>query len=435
MRVTRLEIKDILGVRELDLVLPEGEPVHIIGGPNGGGKSSALAGLLIAMVDAGGHPSEALRRGASKGAVRVTFDDGMAVTRRIRRGKAPQLEVVDGAGEPMGKGAGGAQRGVLDKLFGKFTWDPTEALRMPAAELRQHLMRLGGVDWTDLNRRESELLDDRKQAKRFAGRLRAQLDGMPAWDEPPAEPPNMETLQTEQRRIRQHNAEGERLRRAEDDRVRISAEYMGEVERCEQEVAQWQRRLETAKRELAEQRELEQEARVAAENHADLPVADIDQRIAEAGDRALEYDRWLSFERHQRETHEAEAEVRELTGSIEAIRRQKQVQLESATFPVEGLSVSDEGVLYNDLPFEQAEESVRLRVSVAIGIALNPKMPTMICRYGGGLDEQGIELLKQIVAEGGGQLLLEHPWIPPKKCTAYIKEGRSVDPEQLELDR
>lgn len=424
IRVTRLQIKDVLGVREVDLILPPDEAVHIITGPNGGGKTSALLGLMIAMRDAGGHPSEALRRGASRGFIGVTFDDGMTVTRKLRRGKAPQLVVEDSNGKPMGVGSGGPQRGVLDRLLGKFTWDPTEALRLPAPELRQVLMRLAGVDWTDLDRRESELVDDRKHAKKFAARLRSQLDGMDTWDEPPPEPPDVEALQKEQRRIRAHNAHGEELAKALNEASGHRREQQAEIVRIDAEIAELQRLRVVAQDALKEAQETEQEARIKAENHTDLSEADVEQQIADAGEAALEYDRWLARERHQTETRNAEAEVYELTDEIEQIRRQKQEQLEAAEFPIPGLSVSDDGVLYNGLPFEQAEESARLRVSVAIGIALNPRMPTMICRYGGGLDEQGIELLKQIVAEGHGQLLLEHPWVPPEQCRAYISEGR-----------
>lgn len=429
MRVTRLEIRDILGVRELDLILPPGEPVHVIGGPNGGGKSSALTALLIAMVDAGGHPSEALRRGASKGAVRVTFDDGMVVHRRVRRGKAPQLTVVDGDGEPLGVGEGGPQRGKLDKLFSKFTWDPTEALRLPDRELRHRLMVLAGIDWSGLDDEAAQIRDERRVANATVTRARVELDGLPQHAD--VEPVDTEALVTEQRKAREHKATGEQLASALRDASDRVMELTGEIEIAEAEIARWQRLLKGYKETRESAAEAEQQARLAVENHEPLARTEeeIEQELASAGAENAKAAANETRAAKAKELQQLEAQAQAHTTRLKAIESEKQLLLEGAKFPVEGLSVSDDGVLYNGLPFAQAEESARLRVSVAIGIALNPKMPTMICRYGGGLDEQGIELLKEIVAEGGGQLLLEHPWVPPAKCTAYIREGRVADPE------
>lgn len=434
MRVTRLEIRDILGVREVDLVLPPEEAVHIIGGPNGGGKSSALAGLLVAMVDAGGHPSEALRRGAAKGAVRVTFDDGMIVTRRVRRGKAPQLTVVDGDGGPLGVGEGGPQRGVLDKLFSKFTWDPTGALRLPDRELRQRLMQLAGIDWADLDKEAAQVYDERTTANVVAARSRVQLESLPQHADAPAKHADTVALVAEQQQAREHDAAGEELREQYEGAKEDVEGHEGEISGIETEISELKARLmeQESFHELA--LAARRKAQFAVENWKPLARtgAVIEAELAAAGKTNAMAEARARYEEQAQELQQHEAEAQAYTDRLKEIEAEKQQQLEAAEFPVAGLTVSDDGVLYNDLPFDQAEESARLRVSVAIGIQLNPKLPTMICRHGGGLDEQGIELLKEIVAEGGGQLLLEHPWVPPSRCTAYIKEGRAEKPGQGE---
>lgn len=431
IRVTRLEVHDILGARDVDLILPADEPVHIITGPNGGGKSSALDALMIAMVDAGGHPSEPVRRGASKGVVRVTFDDGMVVTRTLRRGRAPQLEVVAGDGEPCKR----PQRSVLDKLWSKISWDPTEVYRMPDKELRIQLMRLAGIDWTALEDEAGRVYKERTIINRDVDKARALLDAMPAHADAPDEPWDTEALIAELQRRLQHNGQGDDLQRVLEEATDSVEDRELSIIALEKELLDLQNRLKLQRGHLAEERRAAQAAQLAAEQHEPADVAEIEQQLARSREVNAAVLAKRQREAKAEELRTLETESAKATARLKAIKAEKQRQLEAAKFPVEGLSFSDEGVLYHGLPFAQAEESARLRVSVAIGLKLNPRMPTMICRYGGGLDASSIELLKGIVAEGHGQLLLEHPWVPPEKSRGYIREGVSVGPEQLELGK
>jgi hypothetical protein len=68
------------------------------------------------------------------------------------------------------------------------------------------------------------------------------------------------------------------------------------------------------------------------------------------------------------------AEVQVINTEIAALDAQKESLLTSAKFPVDGLGISDDGVTFNGVPFVQASTAEQLRVSVAIGLALHPKL-------------------------------------------------------------
>src|SRR5690606_14144794 len=82
----------------------------------------------------------------------------------------------------------------------------------------------------------------------------------------------------------------------------------------------------------------------------------------------------------ERELREKERQVESLTSAIEAIDAQKAEQLAAAQFPVPGLGFDETGPSPYGIPLEQASQAERLRVSVAIGAALNPRVKVMLLR-------------------------------------------------------
>ena len=79
----------------------------------------------------------------------------------------------------------------------------------------------------------------------------------------------------------------------------------------------------------------------------------------------------------------------------------------SKEFGVEGLGFDEEGVTFNGLPFEQASHAERVRVSTAIGLALNPNLRVLLIRDAEKLDAVGMRLIAELAEEQDAQLWLE----------------------------
>lgn len=91
---------------------------------------------------------------------------------------------------------------------------------------------------------------------------------------------------------------------------------------------------------------------------------------------------------------------------LEALQAQKLERLKAAKFPIEGLSIIGEVVVYNGIPFDQLSESEQWEVSTAIGFALNPK-GIVFMKNCGGLDKKSRERVRARAAASGVQLFLE----------------------------
>ena len=103
----------------------------------------------------------------------------------------------------------------------------------------------------------------------------------------------------------------------------------------------------------------------------------------------------------------AEAEAAGLTGAIDAVDAQKAEVLERASFPVPGLGFGERGVTFNGLDLAQASAAEQLRVSMAMGLALNPKLPIVLIRDGSLLDSKSLALVSKMAEDAKAQVWLE----------------------------
>jgi len=69
--------------------------------------------------------------------------------------------------------------------------------------------------------------------------------------------------------------------------------------------------------------------------------------------------------------------------------------------------LDDPGVTLDGVPFEQASSAEQLRCSVAMGLALNPKLRVLLIRDGSLLDEDSLRMVAEMADAQGAQVWLE----------------------------
>jgi hypothetical protein len=94
---------------------------------------------------------------------------------------------------------------------------------------------------------------------------------------------------------------------------------------------------------------------------------------------------------------------------------------------VPGLGLSDDGVTFGGLPFAQASSSEQLRVSVAIGLALNPKLKVLLIRNGNMLDDDSLKAVAAQAEEAGAQVWCEWVTSNPEGVSVMIEDGRVAE--------
>jgi hypothetical protein len=111
-----------------------------------------------------------------------------------------------------------------------------------------------------------------------------------------------------------------------------------------------------------------------------------------------------------------------LTDKLGEIDEQIAAMTAAAKYPIDGLSVDADGVVYKGAIFDQVSDAERIEVCVAIGLALNKELKVLRVRDGSMLDDESLALVIKLAEEAGVQ-----PWIERVgkggECTHIIEDG------------
>ncbi|HPI98140.1 MAG TPA: hypothetical protein PLV56_05290, partial [Synergistales bacterium] len=111
----------------------------------------------------------------------------------------------------------------------------------------------------------------------------------------------------------------------------------------------------------------------------------------------------------------------------------KDEALQKASFPIKGLSVSEDDVLYKGIPFEQCSQAEQEEISFSIGAALNPQARIMFFKNASLMDSDTLSRMEQKADEMDYQIFLERVGtIDDGQTGFYIEDGSVVIPETAE---
>ena len=386
MKIIELRAENVKRLKAVEIT-PDGT-LQVIGGRNAQGKSSVLDAIWLAL--GGGKASKEtplpIRDGETKASVRLDLGDLIVTRSWTQKGTTLKVENADGA-------AYSSPQAMLDGLVGQLSFDPLAFTRLSAREQREALLKLVDlpVDVDAIDARRQLAYEDRTEI----GRQGKALGDVPAIDD---DLPNVEQSASEiitqiraAQEVARHNAEVEQRRQ-------LAAEEIADIE---MRIAEWGRKLADAKggfrRVNAEWEALVTPADTSRLEYQLATVEDTNARIR-ANNAAKEK---LAKKTALREQYEA------ATREIEDLDQQKADALAKATFPVDGLGFDEQGVTYNGVPLAQASSAEQIRVSLAMGMALNPKLKVLMIKDGSLLDADSMAAIREQVAEHGHQLWLE----------------------------
>lgn len=401
----------------------DGAPI-VVGGKNAAGKSSVLDAIESALSGAKAVPQDPVRHGARKGDVAI--DLGELRVERTFTHKSTSLKVYDADGVPIK-----SPQGALDALCSAISFDPLAFTREDPKKQDETLKAVLGLDFADIEAARAKLYAERTESNREKKRLEAVLESMA--DVPPGTPDeevSVADLLTEiERREAAKRANDER--RAELADMRETADNIaGDLEATNEDIARLQfelkkRQLEAASLtdRLSVQRRQIADATIEVEALTDPDTSPLREQIA----TAEETNRNVRVKRERADVSakvDALAEQSEnATAAIESLDEEKADRLAKAEFPVDGLGFSDLGPTLHGVPLEQASQAEKLRLSVAICVSLNPRIPVMLVREGSFLDSDGMRLLAELARDHDVQLWIERVSDDGEGCTILIEDG------------
>lgn len=413
MKIIQLTAENIKRLQAVQIT-PKGNVVTI-SGKNGQGKTSCLDAITYAL---GGDPSDKMpvRRGEEK--ARVVVDLGDIIVKRTftaAGGTALVVTNADGVKQTT-------PQAILDKLVGKLTFDPLAFSREKPKQQAEILRALIGLDFTKQDAERETLFADRTNVNRDAKALEVRIAALPKYEGLPAEEQSAASVLEEQKQAAEVNAVNQNKRRVLLLHRRDIQGHLDDIKALEGLCNDYRVRIQelqkgiddnTAKITTAQEKLKSLQAELPAVEEASSKAFDID--LAPFAVKASEVEqinrkvrvaksRAELVEQFKAKTAEAERLTEKLAESDSAKRK----ATTAAKYPVEGLLFDTAGgVTLNGIPFEQCSAAEQLKVSVAIGLALNPTLRVLLIRDASLLDEESLKVLETMGAESDVQLWIE----------------------------
>ena len=373
--------------------------VIVLTGENAAGKSSVLDAITAALLGERYAPDKPIKAGAAKAKIILKTED-FVVTRTFTE-SGGTLKVEDREGRSFT-----TPQKLLDKLCSVVGFDPMSFARMKPKEQVEELLRICPISLDlDANAAASkQAYEQRRELNKKVKDIEGALAAFPPID--PTLPDTevvISALAEEVTKISEKRREYERvatgIQAAEQNLARADEKLVAmrkEIEALEANKTKWQEHLEKLKAVPdktaeydAECKRLQEQMRTA-EMRNDLIRKQIRRKNGEA--------MWA----------ETQDLARAANKQIGDLAEKRQQALKMAKFPVDGLSISDEGeVVFKDVPFSQASTAEQIKVGVALAAASNPKLKLAFVRDGSLLDAKSMKALAEISAQHGLQVLIE----------------------------
>jgi len=413
-KILKLESENVKRIRAIEISPDPEDGVVLVGGKNAQGKSSVLDSIMYALAGNRSIPSEPIRKGEDRAEVKVTLDD-ITITRVITH-KTDRLEVKGSDGKKFTK-----PQAILDELVSRLTFDPLAFARLgsTAVGIREQtaiVKELAEIDFTELDEELQDLQEEKRDVGRDLKKARAILEDTPE----PEETPEGEVVVSDLlAAIKEGNDINSRYQDIVDslaERERAIIDSKAEIERLEKEILDYKKDIEIHKAEIEEEKKDLQAIEPVDVEALEEKLQDaerINRTFAQAQDFTIARDNVVT----------CEDRVKSISKEIQEIESKKKELVSSAKMPIDDLGINDLGeITFAGVPFTQCSSAEQLKISVAIGISLNPKLRIMLIRDGSLLDDDNLEIVKAIAKEYDAQIWIEVVR-EDETCNVIIEDG------------
>lgn len=393
MRIVKFNAENIKRLHAVEIT-PDGNLVQITG-KNGQGKSSVLDAIWMALGGSDKVPEVPIHTGETKGNIRL--DLGEIVVRRTFSAAGSTLTVHNADGSKVTS----PQR-LLDALVGKMTFDPMQFMRMKPGDQAEMLRGLLGLDFAQSDERRKNLYDERTGVNRELKAIQARGEAITV----PADAPDSEQSPTEiLQKITAAETSNSRIYSA----ITTARENVEAHERAIVALQAAKDAVLVAERAVVDTGRHRDESNAYAISCGSIvdtaalrsQISDLERLNGAARAKKLFSDICADYEIKK-------AASDSLSQDIDSIDATKANALKNAAFPVPGLGFSETGgVTFNGLPITQASSAEQLRVSVAIAMAMNPKLRVLRISDGSLLDKDSLALIDAMATAGDYQVWIE----------------------------
>lgn len=408
-RIIQLKAENVKRIKAVT-IKPKGDVVTI-SGANGEGKTSVLDCIWLAFdgSEAAKKNPDVIRKGEEKASITIDLGD-ITISKRFTQ-KDTYLDVFtkDGAKYP-------SPQALLNKLITMISFDPLQFSNMEPKKQFDLLMKFSkiSIDLPEHDRKIKEAMEDRALTGRELERAKGAFESTPV----PADltvqeiKPVTELVQERSKLIDDQTEKQNKVETIEG----VINEAKEDIERAEAKIHELESQLEVQRAVVrdrtttieVETPKLAKARKAVAGGKHTTAVAEIDRQIAEGdkirinNDAIKRYtDAKIAFEA-VKELHVTKEKV------VNALRAKRESAIAEAKFPIKGLGINEENLItFDGVPYSQASSAERIRIGIAMIVAMNPQLRVIRIVDGSLLDKESKQAVIEMAKKHDLQVWLE----------------------------
>lgn len=412
-KISELHVENIKNIKVIDIT-PDNDAI-VLTGKNRAGKTATLESIEMALT--GDKIECPIRNGEKKGVINITLFNSQTnepefYIKKIFTSSGARLEITS----PGIDGKMKSPQTVLDELKGKLCFDPIEFISIKENKQRDQLINFIDFDFEAYKKNRQEAYDSRKNANANIDKFKKQLLSYADVDsDTPLRVVNVDSKMKQLDNIKE-------IRKFKEDGNEAIRYMRDEISDNYNKIEELKNRINVLNDDI-----LQKESELNdIQDFTDEEIAKVSKEISDASSINEKVVR--ANEKHTlvNNLDEASKIAKKHDDTIKKLDNDKSFAIKNGNYPIEGLSVDDKCVLYNEVPLSQISSAEQVKVSMSIAISLNPKIKVILIREGSLLDNDMYNAIKTLAIENGFQIWIEKVYVGDKSGL-YIEAGEISD--------
>lgn len=397
--IRRISVDGFAGIPERIDIEPDGRSLILLSGPNESGKTSCIQAVIETLAPKGKRmvpkPVNDFR---DKAVTTIETDEW---TSEVTHAPTGERKVVIHKHGTTSSASGVA---FLKEQVGLVFIDPSEFIRLDEKRQREQLLSVVELPFS-LEEHDAKIKaaeDERTRLNAVRKMLKGKFDAMPVpATGGPKEEMSIESVNAEYQAAIQANAEMTAKQNRQIDIGNRGAAIDAEINELTQRLVQ----LNNESAELKDESDELDMWLLMSPGHVD--VDSISAKIDSIGAHNAAVQAAGNWRAARKESEVAEAEAKKGQKLVEDLNKEKVNAINGVEFPVEGLSVDDEGLLIDGRPFSAGNSAKKILTAFAIQVALSPELRFAVIHDGESLDDNSVRALAAMAEAGDFFVLAE----------------------------
>lgn len=399
MKIYQLISENYKRLTAVDITL-EGKSLTITG-KNGSGKTTLLEIIETTLMGSKKIPPEPIQIGKDKASNTVVLqnDDGSKIIceRKFTKDKQTLTVKTDKGGRYS------SPQAFLDGILGNISFDPFEFLAQKPMEQKKSYMDFCKLDFSDIDARKRGILDAIDTNKKQLISLETELANIPF---------HKEVIEREETKAAGYISMLEEANEQDKKYLNLKNENemtLSKIENNQSKISELEKMVESLKEENTHLKAKSDGLKSEMESMLFVDVSKVKAELANIDNYNKKIRDNIRYDEKLKAKTEVTETIESLKKKLSAIEQEKVDMIKNANMPVPGLSFSDEGLLYEGLPFTETQisKSKIIEIGIRIGMALNPNLRIMRIKDGSLLDSSTLETVKALCKDKDYQLFIE----------------------------